>query len=44
MMKAMTAENQSLKTRIEQMEINEHKLQQELIKQSQKMANLESIS
>ena len=43
MMKAMTAENQSLKTRIEQLEANEHKTKQELIKQYQKTANLESV-
>ena len=43
MMKAMTAENQSLKSRIEQLEANEHIRQQELIKQCQKTANLESV-
>ena len=33
MMKAMTAENQSLKTRMEQMEAHEHIREQELINQ-----------
>ena len=37
------AENQSLKTRIEQLETNDHKRQQELIKQCQKIDKLEGI-
>ena len=41
--KAMTAENQFLKTRLEQLETNEHKLQQESIKQCQKIAKLEGV-
>ena len=42
-LEAMTAENQSLNARIEQMEANEHIKQQELIKQCQKIAKLEGI-
>ena len=37
------AENQSLKTRIEQLEANDHIRQQELIKQCQKIDKLEGV-
>ena len=42
-LQVMTAENPSLKTRMEQMEANEHIRQQELIKQCQKIAKLEGV-
>ena len=38
-----TAENQSLKTRIAQLEANDHIRQQELIKQCQKIDKLEGV-